>query len=136
MSTEVKLEWTWTGYVDTAFLGEPEIFVTADVHSDGVVLVTGVSIIDTPLTQDAQGKWVRGKQQIVQLDGSDDAFSLALFARIKADLEIDRAFIEQAIEEAGDDAGDFYMSGGRKRCPDEWRENQLDAQESSAPSRL
>mgnify|MGYP003435136520 CR=1 FL=1 len=35
-----------------------------------------------------------------------------------------------------EDSGDFYMSGGRKRCPDEWRENQLDAQEASAPSRL
>ena len=133
MATEVNFEWTWTGYVGGVFLGEPDITVTADVDSDGEVRVTAVSIIDKPMVRDAQGKWVRGKQQIVSLDDSDDAFALALFAKIKADLEIERAFIERAIEEAG---GDFYMSGGCGCCPDAWRESQLDAQQSSAPSRM
>ena len=35
-----------------------------------------------------------------------------------------------------ENSGDFYMSGGRKRCPDQWREDQLDAQESSALDQL
>ena len=128
MATTVQFEWTWTGYVGAAFLGEPDISVTADVHSDGEVHVTGVSIIDTPTTQ-VDGKWVRGKQQIVSLDDAHDAFSLALFAKIKADLETEKGFIEKAIDHAADDGeGDFYMSGGRKHCPDQWREEQLDRQ--------
>lgn len=127
MTTEVKFEWTWTGYVGGAFLGEPDISVTADVHRDGEVFVTGVTIIEGR-TNPPEIK--------VCLDESHDAFALALFAKIKADLEIQQSFIEKAIEESGDDSGDFYMSGGRKRCPDQWRENQLDAQESSALNRL
>ena len=104
MATEVKFEWTWTGYVGSAFLGEPDISVTADVHRDGEVFVTGAALIETALAKNAQGKLVRVNKQTVQLDGSDDAFSLALFAKIKADLEIEQSFIERAIEESGDDA--------------------------------
>ena len=110
MATEVNFEWTWTGYVGGAFLGEPDISVTADVDSDGEVRVTAVSIIDAPLTKNAGGMWVRGKQQIASLDDSDDAFALALFAKIKSDLEIDQAFIEHAIEEAT-----AHTPAGRRR---------------------
>ena len=118
MATEVNFEWTWTGYVGGVFLGEPEIFVTADVRRDGEVFVTGVEIVEFPMKQDADGKWFRGTALTVRLDGSDDAFSLALFAKIKADLEIDRAFIERAIEHACEEnEGDDELLWDRPRRP-------------------
>lgn len=114
MTTTVKFDCTWTGYVGAAFLGEPDVSVTADVHSDGEVHVTGVAI------KDRQGN--------VELGASHDAFSIALFSKIKADFEADKAFLEEARDKASDDVGDFYMSGGRKRCPDQWRDEQLNRQ--------
>lgn len=123
MATEVNFEWNWTGYVAGAFIGEPDISVAADVHRDGEVFVTGVALIETALAKNAQGKLVRVNKQNVQLDGSDDAFSLALFAKIKADLEIEQSFIKRAIEESGDDA-------------DSTRARRSPADYYGAPSRL
>lgn len=111
MSTQVKFDWTWTGYVGGVFLGEPYVSVTCDVTSDGEVFVTGVTIIEG---------WKNPPEIKVCLDESDDAFALALFAKIKADLEIEQAFIERALDKAGfDDDGD-----------NDWRAYERDVRKS------